>query len=320
MDSLVLWNPTEVSGTVSHAEIEQTMSYAEAEKAPATREAYASDWKDFCRWCTPRGLVPLPALPGSVALYLSHLASQGRKASTISRRCAAIADRHRQAGIDQPPTTSAGVRAVLKGIRRTIGTAVVQKHAATADIVRRMMDTCPDTMIRLSDRALISFALASAMRRSELCDLDVADLVETADGYRVIIRRSKTDQTGEGQEIAVPRGLKLCPVTNLQAWMTATDITDGKVFRAVLRGGRVQASLTPECLNRVIKKLAARIGMDPKTVAGHSTRAGFTTSCIEAGAPIVKVAEQTRHRTLSMLLIYSRRLDLFKDHTSASWI
>jgi hypothetical protein len=127
----------------------------------------------------------------------------------------------------------------------------------------------------------------------------------------VRIKRSKTDQEGAGQEIAVPRGLKLCPVASLQAWLQAAQITEGKVFRAVLQGGRVQQSITPECLSRVIKKLASRMGLDPRH-AGHSTRAGFVTSAVEVGAPLMKIAEQTRHRSLSMLQVYSRRIDLLK--------
>jgi integrase len=184
-----------------------------------------------------------------------------------------------------------------------------------------MLDSCDVTkLIDLRDRAMISFGLASAMRRSELCALDVSDLTWVDDGVRVLIRRSKTDQEGAGQEIAVPRGLKLCPVASLQAWLSAAGITEGKVFRAVLQGGRVQQSITPECLSRAIKKLAARIGLDPKNFAGHSTRAGFVTSAVEVGAPLMKIAEQTRHRSLAMLQTYSRRLDLFKDHAGAAFL
>jgi integrase len=213
------------------------------------------------------------------------------------------------------------VRATIRGIRRTIGVAKNQKAAATATVVRRMLDSCPeDKLIGLRDRALITFGLASAMRRSELCALEVSDLTETPDGYRVQIRRSKTDQEGAGQEIAVPRGLKLCPVASLQAWLTAAGIVEGKVFRAVLRGGRVQQSLTPECLSRAVKKLAERAGLDPRAFGGHSLRSGFVTSAVEANAPLVKIAEQTRHRSLNMIQTYSRRIDLFRDHAGAAFL
>jgi integrase len=307
-------------GTLTDADISSTMAYILAEKAEATRSAYASDWKDFDRWCGERGLIPLPAMPATISVYLSHCADIGRKASTIARRCAAIADRHRAAGYDPPPTTAAGVKATLRGIRRTIGVSRTQKAAATAPIVRQMLDSCGERLIDIRDRALLAFALASAMRRSELCALNVDDLVPTPDGYRVIIRRSKTDQEGEGQEVVVPRGLKLCPVEAMEHWLAAANITEGRVFRAVLRGGRVQISLTPECLSRVIKKLAKRIGLDPKDFAGHSTRAGFVTSCVEANAPLLRIADQTRHKSLAMLQVYARRVDMFKDWAGASWL
>jgi site-specific recombinase XerD len=318
MHDLILIDPA-TPGALSRVEIESVAGYLLNEKAASTRACYAADWKDFDQWCGRRGLLPLPALPSTVAAYLSHLADLGRKASTIARRGAAIGYRHRCAGLE-PPTNSEGVRATMRGIRRSIGTARTQKAAATATVVRQMLDSCPSSLIGLRDRALISFGLASAMRRSELCALQVEDLTETPDGYRVSIRRSKTDQEGAGQEIAVPRGLKLCPVASLQTWLAAAGITEGRVFRAVLRGSRVQQSLTPECLSRIIKKLAARVGLDSRNYAGHSIRAGFVTSAVEVGAPLLKIAEQTRHRSLSMLQVYSRRLDLFKDHAGAGFL
>jgi integrase len=108
-----------------------------------------------------------------------------------------------------------------------------------------MLDLCPDTLIGLRDRALLSFGLASAMRRSELRALLLEDLTWVDDGVRVLIRRSKTDQEGEGQEIAVPRGLKLCPVAALRAWLDAAAIASGPVFRAVSLGGKARSPATP---------------------------------------------------------------------------
>ena len=107
-----------------------------------------------------------------------------------------------------PPSPSCRMR----GVRRTIGTVQKRKAAATVDLVRAMLDACPDTMIGLRDRALLALGFAGAFRRSELVALQVSDLTEVPDGYRVIIRRSKTDQSGEGQEIVIPRGLKIRPV------------------------------------------------------------------------------------------------------------
>ena len=179
---------------------------------------------------------PCRRTSGIVAAYLSGLADSGRKASTIGRRAAAIGYHHKMAG-HEPPTNQEGVKAVLRGIRRTIGTAKQGKAPATADLIGQMLALCPDTMIGKRDRALLCLGFAGAFRRSELCALQVADLTEVPDGLRILIRRSKGDQEGQGQEVAIPRGYKLRPVEAVQTWLAAAEISAGPVFRAVARGG-----------------------------------------------------------------------------------
>jgi site-specific recombinase XerD len=308
-------------GALTVAEIDAAMAYAEAEKAPATRRAYESDWRDFALWCSARGACPLPAHQGIVAAYLSHLADAGRKASTIGRKAAAIADRHRLAGIDPLPTASEGVRAVLRGIRRTIGTARASKAPATADLITKMLALCPDNMIGRRDRALLAFGFASAMRRSELRALAVADLTETADGLRVFIPRSKGDQEGQGQEIAVPRGYRLRPVEAVQTWLAAAEISAGPVFRAVLLGGRVQPGpLSTDGVARIVKRYALRAGLDPAAYAAHSLRSGMITSAAEHGASIWKILETSRHKSLDTVRGYVRKVDLFREHCGAGFL
>jgi site-specific recombinase XerD len=163
--------------------------------------------RDFAAWCASRGATALPAHVGIVAAYLSSLADSGRKASTIGRRAAAIGYHHKMAG-HEPPTNQEAVKTVLRGIRRTIGTAREGKAPATADVLKQMLALCPDTLIGKRDRALLALGFAGAFRRSELVALEVADLAETPDGLRVTIRRSKTDQEWQGAEVAIPRGYR----------------------------------------------------------------------------------------------------------------
>ena len=216
---------TTLPGARTTAETDATMAYAEAEKALATREAYASDWRDFTAWCASRGATALPAHQGIVAAYLSGLADGGRKASTIGRRAAAIGYHHKMASYE-PPTGSEAVKAVLRGIRRTIGAAKQGKAPATADLLMQMIALCPDSMIGKRDRALLCLGFAGAFRRSELCALEVSDLTEVPDGLRTLIRRSKGDLEGQGPEVAIPRGYKLRPVEAVQTWLAAAGITD----------------------------------------------------------------------------------------------
>jgi integrase len=137
----------------------------------------------------------------------------------------------------------------------------------------------------------------------------------------VRIARSKTDQEGQGFEIAIPRGYRLRPVEAVQIWLAAADIGNGPVFRSVALGRRVTAeALTGDSAARVVKKYARAVGLDAEAYSGHSLRAGYVTSCVEANAPLLKIAEQTRHKSLDMIRVYSHRVDLFRDHSGASFL
>jgi integrase len=248
------------------------------------------------------------------------MANSGKKASTIGRRLAALGYVHRRAG-HEPPGNAEAIKAVLRGIRRTIGTAKAGKSPATADVLGKMLALCPDSLIGLRDRALLSLGFAGAFRRSELCALEIADLVPVEDGYRVLIRRSKGDQEGQGQTIAIPHGYRLRPVQHVQAWLAAAAISSGPVFRAVALGGRVSAEpMVPESIARVVKKLAGRLGLDPKSFAGHSLRSGYVTSAVAHGAAVPRIMDQTRHRSVDVLMGYHRAANLFVDHSGAGFL
>src|SRR5215471_3961115 len=191
------------------ATLELAADFAKASKAPATQAAYASDFRIFEAWCTRRGLCALPATAAALCGFLADEAATGRRASTLGRRLAAIRYFHRAAGHDTP-TTDEKVKAVLSGIRRTIGAAPVRKRAATSDMVIAMSATGA-SLRALRDRAIILLGFAGAFRRSELLALDVEDLEEAPEGLLVSIRRSKTDQEGLGRRVAIPRGEIACP-------------------------------------------------------------------------------------------------------------
>jgi integrase len=308
-------------GALTEADVESVVGYAQAATAESTRAAYTSDMASFRHWCTARGICPLPASPAHVAAYLAHLADSGRKASGIGRAAAGIAWHHRQAGIDPPPTAHEGVKQTLRGIRRTIGAATKGKEPIVAAMLEQMLKHCPDTLAGERDRALLSLCFAGAFRRSEVCALEVPDLTATPDGYRIRIRRSKTDAAGLGQEIAVIRGVRIQPVAAVEAWLEASGITEGPVFRAVALGSRMSATaMTSNALAGLIKRYCRKIGIDPANYSGHSMRSGYVTSAVEVNAPLLKIAEQTRHASLDMLRVYSRRVDLFKEHSGAGFL
>ncbi|MGD0960436.1 MAG: site-specific integrase [Methylomonas sp.] len=297
---------------------EATKNYIDQSLSFATRKAYASDVKIFSAWCATHALAALPAAPETVALFLADQARAGVAASTLTRRLAAIKCAHEAKGLDTP-TAHKGVTAALKGIRRAKGTAPIKKKAATADIVKEMVRHCPPTLTGQRDRALLLLGFAGAFRRAELVALTVADLAFVDDGLRVTIRKSKTDQEGAGQVIAIPHGSVLfCPVTALRNWLAVAGIEAGPVFRAVGKGGRVgQAALSDKSVANRVKHYADQVGLAAADFAAHSLRAGFVTSAAEAGASIFKMAEVSRHRSTDVLAGYVRSANLFKEHAGA---
>jgi site-specific recombinase XerD len=298
-------------------ELAAAVNYARAEKSPATRKAYGSDFKLFKAWCDGKGAEALPAAPETVAAFLASEAEAGVRPSTLGRRVAAIRYAHKLASL-ATPTDAEGVKATLRGIRRSLGSAKVRKAPALAERVRAMIAASPDTLAGKRDRALILLGFAGAFRRSELVALDVADIEETDAGLRITIRQSKTDQDGEGTTIAIARGTIACPVRALREWLDAAGIASGALFRSVNKaGGVATARLTDRSVANIVKAMAGGVGLDVSTFSGHSLRSGFLTSAAANGASIFKMMDVSRHRSVDTLRGYVRDAELFKDHAGA---
>jgi site-specific recombinase XerD len=297
--------------------LEQAREFARRSKAENTLRGYRADWRDFCGWCQSHAVSPLPAMPETVAAYIAECAGR-LKVGSIQRRLNAIAEAHKAMGAESP--TSAGiVRATIKGIRRTLGTAPVQKVPALTEDVRAMVAATDGGLIGARDHALILLGFAGAFRRSELVGLNVEDCVFGKDGLTVTLRRSKTDQNGEGRKIGIPYGSNpdTCPVRTIQAWIEQAALLSGALFRAINRHGQVQAGhLSGGDVARVVKKLAQRAGLDAMVYAGHSLRAGHATSAAIAGASERSIMKQTGHRSVQMVRRYIRDGSLFRENSA----
>jgi site-specific recombinase XerD len=295
------------------AELELASDFAKASKSAATLAAYGSDFHIFEAWCRGRGLTALPASCEAVVAFLAALTA-GKRASTLSRRLAAIAYMHKIANVPSP-VGSESIKATLSGIRRSTGAAPVRKKAATSDIVLSMAGTVGGESLRqLRDRAILLIGFSSAMRRSELVALDISDLDWTSEGVLLHIRRSKTDQEGLGQSVAVPRGATACPVAALRAWIEASGITEGAVFRRIWnkRAQRVSAErLNGRAVAVIVKAGARRLGFDVSAFGAHSLRSGLVTSAVKRGVSLLKICDQTRHKSIEMLRVYCRDAELF---------
>lgn len=292
--------------------------YQRAAHAANTERAYRADWRRFSSWCDERDRQALPADPETISLYLSDFARCGYKVATIRRHLAAIATAHQVAGAGEP-TRSAAVRFTMSGIRRVHGTAQEGKAPALVEDLQAMVAAMkprrgkPWRLLELRDRALLLVGFAGAFRRSELVALDLVDVELSRAGCVLRVRRSKTDQEGQGRKVGLPRGQNTdtCPVASLRAWIEACGTPGGALFRSVNRHGGLGERLSDRAVALVVKKRAEAVGLDPERFAGHSLRSGFATSAIRAGASELQAMRQTGHRSQTVFRRYVRDAEVF---------
>ena len=279
-----------------------------------THKAYDNCWKHFESWCAQAARWPLPATISTVALYVVDLARQGRLMSTIEQRVAAIGSKHLTSGYTGP--TRRDLRAILGALKRKHGSA--PRHAKAALEVpelKLMTAACPETPKGIRDRAILLFGFASGLRGSELVGLDLADLDIGPAGITIRLRRSKTDQQGDGREFGVNRGAhpETCPVRAVEAWVVERGRWPGALFCAFKPGGAVvHRRLCAKWIWATVKRAAKGAGLDASRYGAHSLRAGLATVASANGAPELAIMARTGHKGLAMLGRYIRHANLFK--------
>ena len=309
--------PVEPLAELLQGGAERAQSYAADARASNTRRTYASQWKAFTAWCAARALSPLPAAGEAVAIYLAELADTGRKARTIAVALSAISQAHQLAG-EPSPRAHRAVKETWKGIRRRLGMAEAGKAPLYGSELLRALDTLPPTLTGLRDRALLLLGYTGAFRRSELVALVIEDLRELAAGLEVTIRRSKTDQEGLGRSVPIPRERvpEVCPVRAVKAWIEAAGLTEGPLFRAIDRHGRLSPrGLAPSGhhVALLVKRVTKAAGLDPMALSGHSLRAGLVTAAALDGRSFPAIKTVTGHKSDAMVAKYIRRAELFQD-------
>ena len=302
--------------------------------AENTRKAYEKGWACFSDYCKHARIAdPFSASPDAVADFLISLATQrsprsGRVLSmgTIRLYASAITRQFIAAGV-AAPTHHPSVKGTLRGLAKLKGSAPRQVMALREDHIAAMLAECAPTRIGIRDAAILSLGFAAALRRSEICALQFSDIrifaskEHAAKRMIITVRRSKTDHLSEGQRIAVPQGRKIRPIERLKAWLAASGIRRGPLFRSMRRGGRVlDKPLHHSDIPRLLKCYAAQIGLNPGLVSGHSLRAGFVTSAVAHQARMDKIMEVTRHRDVSSIMKYIRDADAFSDHAGEMFL
>lgn len=296
--------------------VEKTIEYSEAALAKKTRLNYESDWKSFCAWCQKNNLPSLPAPPVVVASYLSERASSGIKPGTLTGDLSAISKMHERAG-HVSPTRDPGVKNVMKGIRRTHKVKPNKKAPVAPGDLAAALDAFGESPTAIRNRAILLLGFCGAFRRSEIVALNVEDLEFHDEGMAVIIRSSKADQEGKGDVVAITHGSQknLCSVRAIKAWLAASGLTTGPLFRSIRNNAIGTKPLCDKMVALLVKDLVKAAGLDARVYAGHSLRSGFVTDALNRGENITTISRHCRHKNIQITLEYAQqnRKELFKQ-------
>ena len=303
----------------------ETLKNLRSSKASNTLRAYQADFKDFSGFCVKNGLSSMPTEPKILALYLTHLSATS-KFSTLKRRIASISVIHKIKG-HYLDTKHPIIMENLHGIKRVKGTNQKAKKPILINDLKLIIDVidqylnnnelgevdCIDSVSpkkirnKIRDKAIILVGFSGGFRRSELVNIDHDDIEFVSEGVKIFIKRSKTDQSGEGMIKAIPYfdNKKYCPVTALKNYMTygVAIPNKGKIF-----------DISDKSVALIIKKYASLSGLDPNKYAGHSLRSGFATSTAESGAEERNIMAMTGHKTTQMVRRYIQEANLFKNN------
>ena len=298
---------------------EATLENLKTSKANNTLRAYKSDFKDFGAFCFRHGLNSLPTEPKIVSLYLTHL-SKNSKFSTLRRRLVSISMVHKLKG-HYLDTKHPIIVENLMGIRRVKGSIQKGKKPILINhlklIINSINEKKTDETMKLRDKAIILIGFGGGFRRTELISIDYDDLEFVPEGLKITVRKSKTDQFGEGMIKGIPYfdDKDYCPVINLRNWLEISKINSGPIFRRFSKGSVLTDNrLTDQSVVLLIKEYLKLAGIENKNFAGHSLRSGFATVAADAGADERSIMAMTGHKTTQMVRRYIREANLFKNN------
>ena len=284
----------------------ETLKNLKNSKSHNTLRAYQADFRDFTEFCKKNAFNSLPTDPKIIAFYLTHL-SAFSKFSTLKRRLASIKVIHRLKGhyID---TKHPIIAENLMGIKRKMGVKQISKKPLLINDLRliiQVIDEEKNEYKKYQNRALLLIGFAGGFRRSELVNIDYEDVEFVNEGVKIFIKRSKTDQSGEGSIKAIPyfNNETYCPVKTLKKWLNEEKIKTGKIF-----------NVSDKTIALIIKKYSNLAGFDSNKYAGHSLRSGFATSAAEAGAEERSIMNMTGHKSTEMVRRYIKEANLFKNN------
>ncbi len=298
---------------------EETLNNLKSSKANNTLRAYKSDFKDFGAFCVKHGFDSLPTEPKIVSLYLTYL-SKNSKISTLRRRLVSIGMVHKLKG-HYLDTKHPVIIENLMGIKRVKGSIQKGKKPILINHLKSIINVIDqqkiDEIKKSRDKTIVLVGFGGGFRRTELISIDHEDLEFVPEGVKITIKRSKTDQFGEGMVKGLPyfSNELYCPVINLKKWLELSNIKSGPIFRRFAKGSVLTNNrLTDQSVVLIIKDCLNLAGIENKNYSGHSLRSGFATVAAESGADERSIMAMTGHKTTQMVRRYIREANIFKNN------
>ena len=299
---------------------EETLLNLQSSKANNTVRAYKSDFNDFDLFCIQNGFKSLPSEPKIVSLYLTYLSTRDIKMSTLKRRLVSIGVIHKLKGHYLDSKHPLIIENIM-GIKRRKGSVQKGKKPILINTLKSIIDVIDQQknklIKKLRDRSIILIGFSGGFRRNEIVSLDYDDLDFVAEGLKISLKRSKTDQFGEGTIKALPyfNNIKYCPVLSLKKWIEISRINTGPLFRRFTKGSNLSENrLTDQTVALLIKEYLKLAGIDSKNYSGHSLRSGFATTAAESGAEERSIMAMTGHKSTEMVRRYIKEANLFKNN------
>ena len=299
---------------------EETKINLQNSKAINTIRAYRSDFNDFGLFCTQNGFKSLPSEPKIVSLYLTHLSTKEIKMSTLKRRLVSIGVIHKLKGY-YLDTKHPSIIENIMGIKRRKGSVQKGKKPLLINSLKQIINVIDkinnQELKRLRDRSIILIGFSGGFRRHEIVSLDYDDLDFVSEGLKINLKKSKTDQYGEGSVKGLPYfdNYQYCPVLSLKKWIEVSNIDTGPLFRKFKKGSKLtEKRLSDQTVPILIKKYLELAGIESKNYSGHSLRSGFATSAAESGAEERTIMAMTGHKSTEMVRRYIKDANLFKNN------
>ena len=299
---------------------EETLLNLQSSKANNTVRAYKSDFDDFRLFCAQNGFKALPSEPKIISLYLTHLSTKNIKMSTLKRRLVSISVIHRLKG-QYLDTKHPSIIENIMGIKRRKGSIQKGKKPLLINDLKQIINVIDkdkeEEIKKFRDRSILLIGFSGGFRRNEIISLDYEDLDFVTEGLKINLKRSKTDQFGEGSVKGLPYfdNSQYCPVISLKKWIEVSNIGSGPLFRRFSKGSKLTENrLTDQTVALLIKKYLKLAGIESKNYSGHSLRSGFATSAAESGADERSIMAMTGHKSTEMVRRYIKEANLFKNN------